>query len=85
VYCTEKKDKAEQPAQQDDTPQPPPPPKLDACAASKSLSEPEAQLKAETTFFTSLESHLGHSVSFDSGYRLWSKENLLLHFMHIYS
>jgi hypothetical protein len=73
-------DKAEQTTQQDDIPQPPPPPpKLGACVEDDSLPEPE-QLKAESIFFTSFEAHFGHSVSAGSGYRLWSKENLLLHF-----
>ncbi len=35
------------------------------------LSEPEAQLNEDITFFTSLEeAHLGHSVLFSGGYKL---------------
>jgi hypothetical protein len=48
-------------------PQPPPPPKLGACEPDEPLSDPDAQLKAEIIFFTFLDVHLGHSVSFGSG------------------
>jgi hypothetical protein len=50
-------------------PQPPPPPKLGAGIEDEELSEAVAQLKDESTFFTSFEEHLGHSVFFSAGYR----------------
>lgn len=48
-------------------PQPPPPPKLGAFAPDELLSVPEAQLKAEIIFFTSLDEHMGHSALLGSG------------------
>jgi hypothetical protein len=60
---------AEQPVQQEDTPQPPPPPKLGAGMGEDTLL-PDPQLKEEKIFFTSLERHLGHSVLLSTGDRL---------------
>ena len=52
-------------------PQPPPPPKLGAGIEGDALSlDPEPQLNEEITFFTSFDSHLGHSVFFSAGDRL---------------
>lgn len=66
-------------------PQPPPPPKLGAGIEDDEPPEPAAQLKDESTFFTSLEEHLGHSVFLSAGYRLCRREKFSLHFKHMYS
>lgn len=44
-----------------------------------------AQLKSEIFFFTSLEPHSGHTVSFSVVPIFWRREKLSLHLTHMYS
>ena len=55
--------------QQEETPQPPPA-KRGAGIDGELFSVPGPQLKADMTFFNSLEEHFGHSALFSGGYRL---------------
>jgi hypothetical protein len=74
---------AEHTVQHEEPPQPPPPKPPDGIDAEEA-SEPEEQQKADITFFTSRDPHLGHWAS-SFAFIPRRSENLSPHLLQIYS
>jgi hypothetical protein len=71
--------------QQEETPQPPPPNPPDGIGEENPESEEDEQQNEDMTFFTCLEEHFGHPVSFSFVVTVCKSENFSLHALHIYS
>ncbi len=63
----------------------PPPLILGEGGEDAPLSDADAQLKEDTVFFTSAESHFGHLVPVGEDCIFLKTGNFSLHFKHIYS